>query len=80
MENMHNSNIFIPFTFLILIFRFSNALDCSSPPKVIDVNQSGEGGSFRTIQSAIDSIPKPNTQWIHIRISAGTYTYGFFFS
>ncbi|KAE9598505.1 putative pectinesterase [Lupinus albus] len=71
---MHNSNIFIPFTFLILIFRFSNALDCSSPPKVIDVNQSGEGGSFRTIQSAIDSIPKPNTQWIHIRISAGTYT------
>ncbi|CAL0310915.1 unnamed protein product [Lupinus luteus] len=71
---MHNSKNFIPFSFLILIFRFSNALDCSSPPKVIDVNQSGQGGSFTTIQSAIDSIPVTNTQWTHIRISAGTYT------
>ncbi|CAL0310912.1 unnamed protein product [Lupinus luteus] len=53
--------------------RFSNALDCSSPPKVIDVNQSGQGGSFTTIQSAIDSIPVTNTQWTHIRISAGIY-------
>ncbi|KAE9598507.1 putative pectinesterase [Lupinus albus] len=74
MENMHKSKIFIPFTFLILIFRFSNALVCSTPPKVINVNHSGEGGSFKTIESAIDSIPKPNTQWTHIRISAGTYT------
>ncbi|XLS77380.1 hypothetical protein HN51_061605, partial [Arachis hypogaea] len=66
--------------FIIVIIRVCNALNCSNPPNVIDVNQSGdsasagEGGSFKTIQSAIESISKPNTQWIHIRIAAGIYT------
>ncbi|KAK3017700.1 hypothetical protein RJ639_003293 [Escallonia herrerae] len=38
----------------------------------IRVDQSGNG-DFSTIQSAIDSIPKDNTNWIRIDIRAGVY-------
>ncbi|KAF2325062.1 hypothetical protein GH714_022534 [Hevea brasiliensis] len=55
------------------------ALDCqlneSSNYKVaytITVDKSGKG-KFTTIQSAIDSIPDGNTQWIRIQISPETY-------
>ncbi|KAL2326475.1 hypothetical protein Fmac_025533 [Flemingia macrophylla] len=41
--------------------------NCANPPKVIYVSKS----SFKTVQSAIDSVPAGNTQWIHIQISAG---------
>ncbi|KAK3030141.1 hypothetical protein RJ639_037662 [Escallonia herrerae] len=43
----------------------------------IRVDQSGNG-DFSTIQSAIDSIPKDNTNWIRIDIKAGVYKYDFF--
>ncbi|XP_027341091.1 probable pectinesterase 66 [Abrus precatorius] len=55
-------------------------MNCSNPPKVIYVNESGQRGTFKTIQSAIESLPKPNSQWTHIRISAGTYTETVFIS
>ncbi|KAK7305173.1 hypothetical protein VNO77_43073 [Canavalia gladiata] len=70
---MQHSHIVSVLSFLFVILIVSDALDCSNPPKVIYVNPSGNGGSFKTIQSAINSLPKPNTQWAHIRIAAGIY-------
>ncbi|KAK7308634.1 hypothetical protein VNO77_42253 [Canavalia gladiata] len=42
------------------------------PQKMINVNPS-ESGSFSTIQSAIDSVPSNNGDWISINVMAGTY-------
>ncbi|MED6163291.1 hypothetical protein PIB30_078435 [Stylosanthes scabra] len=39
---------------------------------MITVSQSGNA-NFKTVQSAIDSVPKGNSQWIHIKISPGVY-------
>ncbi|KAJ7977681.1 Pectinesterase [Quillaja saponaria] len=57
---------------LILVFDACNASDCTNPPKIITINQSGEG-NFKTIQSGIDSIPSKNSQWIQIKIPPGIY-------
>ncbi|KAL4305373.1 hypothetical protein AHAS_Ahas16G0071800 [Arachis hypogaea] len=46
--------------------------DCSKPPKTITVSQSGNA-NFKTVQSAIDSVPSGNSQWVHIQISPGVY-------
>lgn len=43
------------------------------------VDQSGRG-NFTTIQSAIDSIPSNNQNWICVYITAGEYRYFFFHS
>lgn len=40
--------------------------------RTIYVDQSGKG-NFRTIQSAIDSVPSNNNKWVCIYIKAGTY-------
>ncbi|CAD5170187.1 unnamed protein product [Musa acuminata subsp. malaccensis] len=40
--------------------------------RVIIVDQSGQG-NFTTLQSAIDSLPDGNSQWIQIYIKQGTY-------
>jgi len=48
------------------------ALQCK--PKsgnIIKVDQ--KGGKFKTIQSAINSVPDGNSQWTHIQIAAGLY-------
>ncbi|KOM46078.1 hypothetical protein LR48_Vigan06g138400 [Vigna angularis] len=44
----------------------------ASPQRIITVDQSGNG-DFSKIQSAIDSVPSNNKQWIHINVNAGTY-------
>ncbi|CAK8561000.1 unnamed protein product [Lathyrus sativus] len=59
-------------TFVILIFDVCESDDCSNPVKGISVSHSGKAG-FKTIQSAIDSVPEGNSQWIHIQISSGVY-------
>ncbi|XP_027357239.1 probable pectinesterase 29 [Abrus precatorius] len=46
--------------------------NCDNPPKTILVSQSGKA-NFKTIQSAIDSVPSGNSQWIHILIAPGVY-------
>ncbi|XP_057719216.1 putative pectinesterase 10 [Arachis stenosperma] len=46
--------------------------DCRKPPKTITVSQSGNA-NFKTVQSAIDSVPSGNSQWVHIQISPGVY-------
>ncbi|CAK8561001.1 unnamed protein product [Lathyrus sativus] len=60
--------------FIILFFDICESDDeCSSNPlKTISVSQSGKA-NFKTIQSAIDSVPEGNSQWIHIQISSGVY-------
>ncbi|CAA2934127.1 probable pectinesterase 29 [Olea europaea var. sylvestris] len=40
--------------------------------RTIYVDQSGKG-NFRTIQSAIDSVPSNNNKWVCIYVKAGTY-------
>ncbi|CAL0318590.1 unnamed protein product [Lupinus luteus] len=42
------------------------------PYKTITVDPLGHG-NFSTIQSAIDSVPSNNVNWISIRVKAGTY-------
>ncbi|URE03388.1 pectinesterase [Musa troglodytarum] len=44
----------------------------ASITRVIIVDQSGQG-SFTTLQSAIDSLPDGNSQWIQIYVKQGTY-------
>ncbi|KAL5062184.1 hypothetical protein RYX36_023921, partial [Vicia faba] len=56
--------------FVILAFDVCESDDCSNPLKSISVSQSGKA-DFKTIQSAIDSVPAGNSQWIHIQISSG---------
>ncbi|CAI8607414.1 unnamed protein product [Vicia faba] len=58
--------------FVILAFDVCESNDCSNPLKTIIVSQSGKA-DFETIQSAIDSVPAGNSQWIHIQISSGVY-------
>ncbi|CAK8561005.1 unnamed protein product [Lathyrus sativus] len=59
--------------FVILMFNICESDDCSSKPlKTITVSQSDKA-NFKTIQSAIDSVPEGNSQWIHIQISSGVY-------
>lgn len=36
-------------------------------------------GNYSTVQSAIDSVPQYNENWICIYIKAGTYRYSLFF-
>ncbi|XP_027357214.1 probable pectinesterase 29 [Abrus precatorius] len=60
--------------FIVLLFAcsISESQNCDDPLKTITVSLSGEA-NFRTIQSAIDSVPIQNSQWIHIQISPGVY-------
>jgi hypothetical protein len=60
--------------FLVLAFNICESKDCSNPFKTIVVSQSNTS-NFTTIQSAIDSVPTGNSQWIHIQISPGVYRY-----
>ncbi|KAL2326474.1 hypothetical protein Fmac_025532 [Flemingia macrophylla] len=60
----------------VFIFVFSaigcnvcESQNCATPAKTIYVSQT----NFKTVQSAIDSVPAGNTQWIHIQISPGIY-------
>ncbi|KAK7308635.1 hypothetical protein VNO77_42254 [Canavalia gladiata] len=46
--------------------------DRAGAKKIINVDPSGKG-SFSTIQSAIDSIPFHNDDWIYINVKEGTY-------
>ncbi|XP_058745631.1 probable pectinesterase 29 [Vicia villosa] len=58
--------------FVVLTFDVCESDDCSNSLKTITVSQSGKA-NFKTIQSAIDSVPAGNSQWIHIQISSGVY-------
>jgi len=44
----------------------------ASYQRIITVDQSGNG-DFSKIQSAIDSVPSNNKQWIYIKVNEGTY-------
>ncbi|GLT43111.1 hypothetical protein SLA2020_170820 [Shorea laevis] len=62
-------------SFAICIQAFECELNLKDPYRVaftIVVDQSGKG-NFKTIQSAIDSIPSNSEKWIRIYISAGKY-------
>ncbi|KAE9598202.1 putative pectinesterase [Lupinus albus] len=70
---MHFPKFFtIIFILQVLIFSFCESQQCAKPPKTIQVDQSGYK-QFKTIQSAIDTVPQGNSQWIHILISPGVY-------
>lgn len=45
------------------------------PHQKIYVDQVGGHGNFATIQSAIDSVPKDNPNWVVIQIKKGSYRY-----
>lgn len=68
------------YTILAISFGFASAgVDCKGGEKgsnvayTITVDQSSN--QHRTVQSAINSIPADNNQWIKIHIKPGTYTY-----
>ncbi|KAJ1409746.1 Pectinesterase, catalytic [Sesbania bispinosa] len=63
------------FILMLLVLAFDGSesqQNCVYPLKTITVSQSGNA-DFKTIQSAIDSVPNKNSQWIHIQISPGAY-------
>lgn len=46
--------------------------------KIVDKSSHGHGSDhFSTIQSAIDSVPSNNANWVCIFIKSGTYRYIF---
>ncbi|KAF1894212.1 hypothetical protein Lal_00004136 [Lupinus albus] len=70
---MHFPKFFsIIFILQILVFGFCESHKCAKPYKTIHVCQRGDK-TFKTIQSAIDTVPPGNSQWIRIRISPGVY-------
>ena len=79
MEHYNDKILLITTLLLLLCLNVSNALDCelnfkdpSRVARTIFVHQLGSG-NFKTIQSAIDSIPPQNNRWIRILISPGVY-------
>jgi pectinesterase len=60
--------------FVVYAFDVCESQNCRKPFKTITVSQS-RVANFKTIQSAIDTVPAGNSQWIHIRISPGVYRY-----
>ncbi|XP_060676285.1 pectinesterase QRT1 [Ziziphus jujuba] len=58
------------------LFYVCKGLDCTlnggQVAKIINVDKSGQA-EFATIQSAIDSVPPNNNQWIKIQISHGVF-------
>ncbi|XP_055962339.1 putative pectinesterase 10 [Mercurialis annua] len=76
--NFHSLFIFaLVFLLLQAFLNSCKAVDCQSnqskSARTIVVDQSGHG-HFTSVQSAIDSIPEMNSQWIHIQISSGKYS------
>nr|KYP39073.1 Putative pectinesterase 10 [Cajanus cajan] len=57
---------------LVITCNVCESQNCANPPKTIIVSKSSKA-NFETIQSAIDSVPEQNSQWIHIQISSGVY-------
>nr|XP_029153325.1 probable pectinesterase 29 [Arachis hypogaea] len=68
--------LFLPLLLLVSLFCYisvSLAQNCNSKiSRTIIVDQSGKS-KFKTVQSAIDSIPENNNQWVKIHINAETY-------
>uniref|UniRef100_A0A7N0UZW5 pectinesterase n=1 Tax=Kalanchoe fedtschenkoi TaxID=63787 RepID=A0A7N0UZW5_KALFE len=54
------------------LFASSLSLDCKPLTKTFTVDQSGNG-DYKTIQSAMNSVPHKNDQWLKFHIRAGTY-------
>ncbi|KAH9755565.1 putative pectinesterase 55 [Citrus sinensis] len=65
----------IVFTLLSTIsFRAARAdQDCKGSNVAYTVTVDQSSSQYRTVQSAIDSIPAENNQWIKVHIKAGTY-------
>lgn len=84
LQNSHFcvGNMFQNFPFLLFLFfglvngRWQHEEVVVSVP-TIHVDHSGLTTKFRTIQSAIDSIPSNNHHWIRISIKPGIYKYVF---
>ncbi|QHO59934.1 putative pectinesterase 52 [Arachis hypogaea] len=70
------ATVILPLLLLVSLFCYINvslAQNCKSQiSRTIIVDQSGKS-KFKTVQSAIDSIPENNNQWVKIHINAGTY-------
>ncbi|XP_020206971.1 putative pectinesterase 10 [Cajanus cajan] len=65
--------LFIFMFSVMIVCNVCESQNCANPPKWVTVSKSGKA-NFQTIQSAINSIPEQNSQWIHIQISPGVYT------
>ncbi|PAN14311.2 hypothetical protein PAHAL_2G471100 [Panicum hallii] len=58
---------------LVLLLRLSTPSLARAPvSRTITVHRQGRG-DFRTVQSAVDSVPDGNRNWIKIHVNAGSY-------
>ncbi|XP_062186770.1 probable pectinesterase 66 [Phragmites australis] len=58
---------------LLLVLRLStSSLAWATVSKTITVDEQGRG-DFRTVQSAVNSVPDGNREWIRIHVMAGSY-------
>lgn len=59
--------------FLLLLLRLSTpSLAWAAVSRTITVDRQGRG-DFPTVQSAVDSVPDGNRDWIKIHVHAGSY-------
>ena len=58
--------------FIVFLVQEGVSKDGGIQYHTITVDQSGHG-NFRTIQSAIDSVPSNNDRWVCIHVKAGVY-------
>ncbi|KAL5196856.1 hypothetical protein ABZP36_000368 [Zizania latifolia] len=57
---------------LLMAASISPCLSLAPVSRTVTVDQRG-GGDFTSVQSAVDSVPDGNLQWIRIHVKAGTY-------
>ncbi|GJN33295.1 hypothetical protein PR202_gb21877 [Eleusine coracana subsp. coracana] len=62
-----------PLVILVLLLRLATLIAAWAPvTRTITVARQGPG-DFRTVQSAVDSVPDGNSEWIRIHVAAGDY-------
>ncbi|TVU37451.1 hypothetical protein EJB05_10767 [Eragrostis curvula] len=64
---------FVPLVILVLLLRLATMSSTWAPvSRTFTVDWQGRG-DFRTVQSAVDSVPDGNSDWIRIHVTAGEY-------
>ncbi|RLN34379.1 hypothetical protein C2845_PM03G14770 [Panicum miliaceum] len=69
-----SSSLLVLILLLVLLLRLSTPSLARAPvSRTITVDRHQGRGDFRTVQSAVDSVPDGNRNWIKIHVNAGSY-------
>lgn len=71
----HDHLLLLPLLLLLLLGVFIATSSAAAPvSRTITVDHQG-GGDFTLVQSAVNSVPDGNRDWIKIHVNAGSYKY-----